>query len=99
MDEARTDAASESGSGSGTVAEPHGRGTGRSVGSPRRRIGLAAVALAAVGALTLSGCAPLIELARDFASRATDRAPSANFERFDAQTPRWSDCGDGMECA
>ncbi len=99
MGEARTGTDSGAEAEAGAKARARRRGTGRSAGSSRRRIGLAAVALAAGAALALSGCAPLIELARDFASRATDREPSANFERFDAQTPNWSDCGDGMECA
>ncbi|MGK0721725.1 alpha/beta hydrolase [Leucobacter sp. W1478] len=94
----------EAGAGASSAAEISGRvergsRRGRVAGGARRRVGIATVALAAVAALTLSGCAPLFELAQNFASRATDRGPSAEFERFEEQDPKWKDCGDGLECA
>ncbi|MGK0715820.1 alpha/beta hydrolase [Leucobacter sp. W1153] len=72
---------------------------GRTAGGAGRRIGIATVALAAVAALSLSGCAPLVEFARDLASQATDRGLSTEFERFEDQAPNWNDCGDGLQCA
>ncbi len=60
---------------------------------------LAWVASVVAGTLLLSGCAPLFNLAERMLAEARDRGPSTSFTSFEAQQPRWSDCGDGLECA
>lgn len=61
------------------------------------RVKLAAIALAAVAALGLSGCAPLFGLFD--ALRPRPNMPEVVGADFGSQRPNWSKCYDGMQCA
>lgn len=54
----------------------------------------AAFALAATGALLLSACFPL-----SVTPHYAPQQPDTEFTDFAAQQPKWSECGDGIECA
>lgn len=64
-----------------------------------RRRAMVALAAACIGVLALSACTPLFGLAERLLGGEGDRGPSASFSSFDEQQPRWSGCGDGLECA
>ena len=56
------------------------------------------MAVVTASALALTGCAPLFGLLQEVGTREVPE-PAADFSTFDAQQPRWVDCGNGMQCA